>query len=147
MFLHPFSYASRDFGWQQRYARFCGRVAVLSILGLLLYPFLWAWTIVGTMWFRSAKSYLPEEGQKWGFLIWLLFSYCGLLCIACMSVGKKKHVEEDDVLPLATVLIHRPRFSVAACVRIGLDSDWFMRFAMLASDWLSSFDRALTATA
>jgi len=31
---------------------------------------------------------LPEEGQKWGFLIWLLFSYCGLLCIACMSVGK-----------------------------------------------------------
>lgn len=77
-----------DFGWQQRYARFCGRVVVLSILGLLLYPFLWAWTIIGTMWFSSAKSCLPEEGQKWGFLIWLLFSYCGLLCIACMSVGK-----------------------------------------------------------
>lgn len=31
---------------------------------------------------------LPEEGQKWGFLIWLLFSYCGLFCIACMSAGK-----------------------------------------------------------
>lgn len=31
---------------------------------------------------------LPEDGQKWGFLIWLLFSYCGLLCIACMSLGK-----------------------------------------------------------
>ncbi|CAK9138625.1 unnamed protein product [Ilex paraguariensis] len=31
---------------------------------------------------------LPEEGQKWGFLIWLLFSYCGLLCIACISMGK-----------------------------------------------------------
>lgn len=31
---------------------------------------------------------LPEEGQKWGFLIWLLFSYCGLVCIACMSAGK-----------------------------------------------------------
>ncbi|XP_045806773.1 uncharacterized protein LOC123899637 isoform X3 [Trifolium pratense] len=30
---------------------------------------------------------LPEEEQKWGFLIWLLFSYYGLLCIACMSVG------------------------------------------------------------
>ncbi|CAJ2660842.1 unnamed protein product [Trifolium pratense] len=81
---------SLDFGWQQRYARFCGRVVVLSILALLLYPFLWSWTIVGTMWFSSAKSCLPEEGQKWEFLIWLLFSYCGLLCIACMSVGKPK---------------------------------------------------------
>lgn len=77
-----------DFGWQQRYARFCGRIVVLSILSLLLYPFLWAWTIIGTLWFTSARNCLPEEGQKWGFLIWLLFSYCGLLCIACMSMGK-----------------------------------------------------------
>ncbi|KAJ0104802.1 hypothetical protein Patl1_18018 [Pistacia atlantica] len=77
-----------DFGWQQRYARFCGRVVVLSILSLLLYPFLWAWTIIGTLWFTRARNCLPEDGQKWGFLIWLLFSYCGLLCIACMSMGK-----------------------------------------------------------
>ncbi|KAK7317189.1 hypothetical protein RJT34_01199 [Clitoria ternatea] len=76
-----------DFGWQQRYARFCGRVVVLSILALLLYPFLWAWTIVGTLWFSHSKTCLPGEGQKWGFLIWLLFSYCGLLCLACMSMG------------------------------------------------------------
>ena len=34
---------------------------------------------------------LPEEGQKYGFLIWLLFSYCGLLCIACISMGKVSH--------------------------------------------------------
>ncbi|XP_077253674.1 SUGAR-INSENSITIVE 3 isoform X2 [Tasmannia lanceolata] len=77
-----------DLGWQQRYTRFCGRIVVLSILSLLLYPFLWAWTVIGTLWFTSAKSCLPEEGQKWGFLIWLLFSYCGLFCIACMSTGK-----------------------------------------------------------
>ncbi|XP_004298936.1 PREDICTED: E3 ubiquitin-protein ligase SIS3 [Fragaria vesca subsp. vesca] len=77
-----------DFGWQQRYARFCGRVVVISILSLLLYPFLWAWTVIGTLWFRSSKDCLPEAGQKWGFLIWLLFSYCALLCISCMSLGK-----------------------------------------------------------
>ncbi|PSR95867.1 E3 ubiquitin-protein like [Actinidia chinensis var. chinensis] len=77
-----------DFGWQQRYARFCGRVVVLSILSVLLYPFLWVWTVIGTLWFTSARNCLPEEGQKWGFLIWLLFSYCGLICIACMSTGK-----------------------------------------------------------
>ncbi|XP_010546024.1 PREDICTED: E3 ubiquitin-protein ligase SIS3 isoform X2 [Tarenaya hassleriana] len=77
-----------DFGRQQRYARFCGRVVILSILSLLLYPFLWAWTVIGTQWFTRARDCLPEEGQKWGFLIWLLFSYCGLLCIACMCIGK-----------------------------------------------------------
>ncbi|KAG6485838.1 hypothetical protein ZIOFF_054403 [Zingiber officinale] len=77
-----------DLGSEQRYARFCGRLVVLSILILLLYPFLWVWTVVGTLWFTSARSCLPEEGQKWGFLIWLLFSYCGLVCIACISAGK-----------------------------------------------------------
>ncbi|XP_073143931.1 E3 ubiquitin-protein ligase SIS3-like isoform X2 [Henckelia pumila] len=77
----------RDLGWQQRYARFCGRIVVLSNLALLLYPFLWAWTIIGTVWFTSSRDCLPEEGQKWGFLIWLLFSYCGLMCIAGICIG------------------------------------------------------------
>lgn len=77
-----------DFGWQQRRARFCGRIVVLSILALLLYPFLWGWTIIGALWFNSARNCLPEEGQKWGFLIWLLFSYCGLVCIACITTRK-----------------------------------------------------------
>lgn len=31
---------------------------------------------------------LPEQGQKWGFLIWLIFSYSGLCCIAFFCVGK-----------------------------------------------------------
>ncbi|XP_068638942.1 E3 ubiquitin-protein ligase SIS3-like [Aristolochia californica] len=77
-----------DLGWQQRYARFYGRIVVLSALSLLLYPFLWAWTVIGTLWFTSARGCLPKEGQKWGFLIWLLFSYCGLVGIACISMGK-----------------------------------------------------------
>ncbi|KAK8913987.1 E3 ubiquitin-protein ligase SIS3 [Platanthera zijinensis] len=77
-----------DLGWQQRYARFYGRIVVLSVIALLLYPFLWIWTVVGTLWFTSANSCLPEEGQKWGFLIWLAFSYCGLMCLVCMSIGK-----------------------------------------------------------
>ncbi|ONK66288.1 uncharacterized protein A4U43_C06F6150 [Asparagus officinalis] len=77
-----------DLGWQQRYARFVGRIVVLSILVLLLYPFLCFWTVIGTLWFCSSKSCLPEDGQKWGFLIWLSFSYCGLVCIACMATSK-----------------------------------------------------------
>ncbi|KAK4479319.1 hypothetical protein RD792_014830 [Penstemon davidsonii] len=77
-----------DLGWQQRYSRFCGRIVVLSILVLLLYPFLLVWTIIGTVWFTRGKDCLPEDGQKWGFFIWLLFSYCGLLCISFISIGK-----------------------------------------------------------
>lgn len=46
----------RDFGSQQRNIGFCGRVVVLSILSLLLYPFLWAWTVIGTIWFTRARS-------------------------------------------------------------------------------------------
>ena len=37
---------------------------------------------------HSSCLQLPEEGQKWGFLIWLLFSYCALLCIFSMTLGK-----------------------------------------------------------
>lgn len=109
----------RDLGPQQRYKRFRGRIVVLSIVVLLLYPFLLAWTFIGTLWFKRAKNcvslssfvsseyelvhnmvqtwngsnvknhfQLPEDGQKWGFLIWLLFSYCGLVCIACICTGR-----------------------------------------------------------
>lgn len=39
-------------------------------------------------------SQLPEEGQKWGFLIWLVFSYCGLVCLACITAGKVSTSEE-----------------------------------------------------
>lgn len=46
----------RDLGWQQRYARFCGRIVVLSVLVLLLYPFLWVWTVIGTLWFSTARG-------------------------------------------------------------------------------------------
>jgi hypothetical protein len=46
----------RDLGWQQRYARFCGRIIVLSVLVLLLYPFLWVWTVIGTLWFSTARG-------------------------------------------------------------------------------------------
>lgn len=53
----------RDFGRQQRYARFCGRVVVLSILSLLLYPFLWAWTVIGTLWFKRGRGCVSYGGS------------------------------------------------------------------------------------
>ncbi|KAL0847413.1 hypothetical protein Bca101_020659 [Brassica carinata] len=88
-----------DFGSQQRNIGFCGRVVVLSVLTLLLYPFLWAWTVTGTIWFTRAKSCVSEDDQKWGFLIWLMFSYCGLLCIACICVGKVHSLRAQQGIP------------------------------------------------
>ncbi|MCO5598104.1 hypothetical protein L7F22_052195 [Adiantum nelumboides] len=71
----------------QMMVRFNGRLVVLACLALILYPFLWAWTVIGSLWFTSARNCV-SEGQKWGFLVWLLLSYCGLICIACLSTGK-----------------------------------------------------------
>ncbi|KAL0357575.1 UNVERIFIED_CONTAM: E3 ubiquitin-protein ligase SIS3 [Sesamum calycinum] len=83
-----------DLGWQQRYARFCGRIVVLSILALLLYPLLWAWTVIGTMWFTSARNCLPEEGPKWVSLF-CCFSAIADFCALLVFVS-----ERQPLLPL-----------------------------------------------
>ncbi|PWA67561.1 zinc finger, RING/FYVE/PHD-type [Artemisia annua] len=87
-----------DFGRQQRDAYFRGRIVVLFILYVVIYPFLWAWTIMGSIWFTNGYTCLPEKNQKWGFVVWLLFSYAGLSCLALYSVHKwlrrrKAHIE------------------------------------------------------
>jgi hypothetical protein len=93
---------SRDFGWQQRYARFCGRVVVLSILGLLLYPFLWAWTIIGTMWFSSAKSCV---------LLLLTRLWCIMQIIICSYLKRDRNGDSSSGYFLATVDF----FALLAC--------------------------------
>ncbi|KAI3686452.1 hypothetical protein L1987_80129 [Smallanthus sonchifolius] len=77
-----------DYGRELRGNRLFGRLAVISILYGVLYPFLWAWSVIGALWFAGARSCLPEKNQKWGFLVWLLFSFCGLICLAG-NFGKK----------------------------------------------------------
>nr|XP_043635644.1 E3 ubiquitin-protein ligase SIS3-like isoform X1 [Erigeron canadensis] len=101
-----------DFGRQQRDGYFIGRVVVLSILYIVLYPFLWAWSITGSIWFTSAHKcflQLPERNQKWGFLVWLIFSYCGLICLAIYLVNKwlrrrKAHRERAELgIPMSRI--------------------------------------------
>ncbi|KAF5807125.1 putative transcription factor C2H2 family [Helianthus annuus] len=77
-----------DYGRQLRGSRLIGRLVVISILYGVLYPFLWGWSFIGAIWFAAARKCLPEKNQKWGFLVWLLFSFCGLICLAG-SFGKK----------------------------------------------------------
>ncbi|KAI7731223.1 hypothetical protein M8C21_021572 [Ambrosia artemisiifolia] len=81
-----------DYGRQQRDAYFIGRLVVLSILYVVLYPFLWAWSITGSIWFTKAHTCLPEKNQKWGFLVWLMFSYGGL-----WLTRRKVHLERAQL--------------------------------------------------
>ncbi|KAK1407247.1 hypothetical protein QVD17_38861 [Tagetes erecta] len=83
------AYAVRlDYGRQLRGNRLFGRLVVITLLYGVLYPFLWAWSVIGAVWFAGVRNCLPERNQKWGFLVWLLFSFCGLICLAG-NFGKK----------------------------------------------------------
>ena len=52
----PFLYLCRHNDNSQMSMRFKGRVIVLSCLGLGLYPFLWAWTVIGCIWFTNSRN-------------------------------------------------------------------------------------------
>nr|GEX80584.1 E3 ubiquitin-protein ligase SIS3-like [Tanacetum cinerariifolium] len=78
-------------GW-----RLFGRLLVLYLLYAVLYPFLWGWTFVGAIWLAGAKYCLPEKNQKWGYVVWLLFSLCGLICLAG-NFWKKWLIRRDDL--------------------------------------------------
>ncbi|EFH42776.1 hypothetical protein ARALYDRAFT_919563 [Arabidopsis lyrata subsp. lyrata] len=78
-----------DFGRQQRDSSwFCRRAVVMSILALLLYPFMWVWTVVGALLFINARDCLLDDLQKWDFITWLVSSCCVLVCIAWTCVVK-----------------------------------------------------------
>eukprot|EP00937_MAST-01D_sp_MAST-1D-sp2_P002844 g2844.t1 len=42
-----------------------------------MYPFMWAWTIVGTVWIirSDAGACLPEQSNYWGIIIWIIIGY------------------------------------------------------------------------
>jgi len=46
----------------------------------VMYPFLWAWTILGCVWFHQSGDCLP--GSTSGFVIWLAFSVLYLVLFA-----------------------------------------------------------------
>ncbi|KVH98955.1 Zinc finger, RING/FYVE/PHD-type [Cynara cardunculus var. scolymus] len=125
-----------DISRQLRGPHLLGRVLVLSILYVVLYPFLWAWSVVGAIWFAGAKNCLPEKNQKWGFIVWLLFSFCGLVCLAGIFVKKWLASRQDHLrrAPQGTrisaygVLVNMIRqpdrvFETAAQEMRGMDQD------------------------
>lgn len=73
---------------QDRWRLFKWRLFVLIPSAFLLYPFLWFWTITGSMWFTRSSSCLPETGQSWGFFFWIAFCYISLPALTALVVLK-----------------------------------------------------------
>lgn len=47
----------------ERVLRLKGRVIVLVCLAFFLYPFLWAWTIIGSIWLASTRSCVSDVSE------------------------------------------------------------------------------------
>jgi hypothetical protein len=49
------------------------------VINLGFYPFLWCWTIIGSVWLTRSGSCLPEQSNYWGVLVWLVVGYFSLI--------------------------------------------------------------------
>lgn len=53
---------------------------ILAVFNLsVVYPFIWAWCILGCYWFSTSGDCLPGSASAWGFVSWLVFSFMYLL--------------------------------------------------------------------
>jgi hypothetical protein len=55
----------RETGQEVTAIRFRARLVVLSLLGFLLYPFLWVWTVIGSMWFTKTQACVKSQLNFW----------------------------------------------------------------------------------
>lgn len=55
----------------------------------IVFVFFFAWTVVGTAWFDDSKDCLPEDNQKWAFVIWLILCYVWISGYVCILLVKK----------------------------------------------------------
>lgn len=56
---------------------------------VIVFPFFAAWTVVGTAWFDESKECLPEDNQKWAFVIWLILCYLWIFGYICLLAVKR----------------------------------------------------------
>jgi len=60
----------------------CG-VSIPKMLAMfnlwIVYPFIWAWCILGCVWYARSGDCLPGSTSAWGFVSWLVFSFLYLL--------------------------------------------------------------------
>jgi E3 ubiquitin-protein ligase SIS3 len=63
-----------DSPWSRKWEWF-----VIFVINLGFYPFLWCWTIIGSVWLTRSGSCLPEQSNYWGVLVWLIVGYFSLI--------------------------------------------------------------------
>jgi len=86
-------------GW----ARFT--TSCLAILNLyVVYPFIWVWVFIGTVWYVRSSTCLPESTSTWWFIAWLVYSYLylaafGALIVSfCRMRNSRREVQSFDQL-------------------------------------------------
>mmetsp|Transcript_34152 Transcript_34152/g.47551 ORF Transcript_34152/g.47551 Transcript_34152/m.47551 type:complete len:293 (-) Transcript_34152:492-1370(-) len=68
----------------------CARVttSALAIVNLyVVYPFIWVWVVIGTVWYTRSSSCLPESTSTWWFIAWLVYSYLYLSAFGALIVS------------------------------------------------------------
>jgi len=56
----------------------------------VLYPFLWAWTVLGCVWYNRSKNCLPQDNNQWSYVIWLSFSFFYLAVFGLLIVKTRR---------------------------------------------------------
>jgi len=68
----------------------CARTATsaLALVNLyVVYPFIWVWVVIGTVWYTRSSSCLPESTSTWWFIAWLVYSYLYLSAFGALIIS------------------------------------------------------------
>ncbi|GAB5371030.1 hypothetical protein AAMO2058_001544200 [Amorphochlora amoebiformis] len=109
----------------------CARAATstLALLNLyVVYPFIWVWVVVGTIWYARSSSCLPESTSTWWFIAWLVYSYLylsafGALIISFCRMRTRREVRSFEQLQqLLNDYMHAESYGLQA-IRAGLTDE------------------------
>mmetsp|Transcript_17105 Transcript_17105/g.30644 ORF Transcript_17105/g.30644 Transcript_17105/m.30644 type:complete len:286 (+) Transcript_17105:313-1170(+) len=67
----------------------CARLTTtLAVVNLyVVYPFIWLWVVIGTIWYSRSSECLPESTSTWWFVAWLVYSYLYLAAFGALIIS------------------------------------------------------------
>jgi len=99
---------------------------VLAVFNLcVMYPFIWFWCVLGSVWFSRSKDCLPESASGSGYLTWIVFSFLYLLTYGAllMTIVRDRALEVNSVERLQAYLLQYQEFNVYGSLPEGLTQE------------------------
>ena len=101
-YLMLFSFRLLHFAAQRLHASAVPRpsleraVVCFTVLGA--YPFMWVWTVLGTIWLARSNQgeCLPERSNFWGVIIWVSINYLLLVIYAFFATKALRHLRRGE---------------------------------------------------